>query len=546
MCCREPDLRPRTAIDRFAALWHNQVIQKRLATDWYKDVRKIDMGLSLAAGRIRQDALLALRGRIAGASASGVAGDGKQPLDLKSAYADIQTLANARSDLKPIQKAAARVTKTPGSPRFYVDGIIRSLTDCMDAVGDNVRPPPPEKHNALLMAISNCDKHSSSGGGGGIGGDSTSAGAAGVGPAAIKQQPDYGTSLTIGSAVGKKSKSGKKSGGSSERNTKSKASKAPKAPKATKTAAAAKAAAAAKLAASATAAAQSAVAAMAAPLIPLSKPLGHPVVASATSTTPSTASPSTSISAFPSYSPPSSNGTRSSNRRRRSSSRSPGGSSAIPSPASRKRIPDQQVESPPQRQATAAGTAAQQQQQSASPKSPTSDAAGSTSATPMTDEDEGTTASPLSATTCVANVVPTAEATPPSTGPAPSAAFSGPAAGGAQMDTDDNVLATPLHRSHGSRLALKAIEDEGVASPASGILVSPRVQAFAAVAAAALDASPLSSSGNSESASPAPAISPAKPPSDPDVVSSVEPNRDTFQQQQQQQQQQQLVGSLSS
>eukprot|EP00729_Bicosta_minor_P031372 gene31372-27609_t len=233
MCCREPDLRPRSAIDRFAALWHNEIIQKRLSTDWYKDVRKIDMGLSLAAGRIRQHG-----GAVIGKQSSSAGGKAEQQLqqqqpagvrpalDLKAAYADIETLANARSALKPIQKAAARVTQINGSPTFYVDGIISSLAECVQAVGvphnKKSQSSPSDTQNALLSAISNCNRKPSTAatcnGGSSVG---TSASSAGSKPPKTKHSAHQKSPLSIGSAVGKKPrppkppKSAKKSSSSS-------------------------------------------------------------------------------------------------------------------------------------------------------------------------------------------------------------------------------------------------------------------------------------------------------------------------------------------
>ena len=116
MCCRTAELQPRLAIDRFDALWHNDAIQLRLATQWYKEVRRIDIDLKKQSEKLQ--------------ACAGLAAGHPQ---IKEIIKTMRGLEVARSSLKPIQKASARITEKSDGPQFYAEGIKKVLAACEEA-----------------------------------------------------------------------------------------------------------------------------------------------------------------------------------------------------------------------------------------------------------------------------------------------------------------------------------------------------------------------------------------------------------------------------
>lgn len=116
MCCRTPELAPRLAIDRFGALWHNDAIQLRLATQWYKEVRRIDIDLCKQFEKLQ--------------ACAGLAAGHSQVREIIKA---MRGLEQQRSSLKPIQKASARITEKSDGPQFYAEGIKQMLAACAES-----------------------------------------------------------------------------------------------------------------------------------------------------------------------------------------------------------------------------------------------------------------------------------------------------------------------------------------------------------------------------------------------------------------------------
>jgi len=136
MCCRTPELEPRLAIDRFDALWHTDAIQLRLATQWYKEVRRIDIELGKQSEKLQ--------------ACAGLAAGHAQ---VKEIIKTMRGLEAARSSLKPIQKASARITEKTDGPQFYAEGIKKVLVACAEAT--RTAPIPASILKRLQTAVVN-------------------------------------------------------------------------------------------------------------------------------------------------------------------------------------------------------------------------------------------------------------------------------------------------------------------------------------------------------------------------------------------------------
>jgi hypothetical protein len=125
---------------RFSLLWDNDTIQKRLQTEWYKDVKQIDADLYHATTRL--SATVA-------AGAAGLSG-------VSAILEEISRLAQRRQETKSIQKSADRITnRGPGAPRFYSEVIVERLQEVQRLVATD--QPLQDGVDALINAVVNFD-----------------------------------------------------------------------------------------------------------------------------------------------------------------------------------------------------------------------------------------------------------------------------------------------------------------------------------------------------------------------------------------------------
>ena len=90
-------------------MWEDASVQTRVATDWYKDVRRMDESLIAMVEELQQ------------------CGRGKVNLAILEKLRD---LAHKRQDLKPIQKAQERFERGNvggPAPLFYADAILKAV-----------------------------------------------------------------------------------------------------------------------------------------------------------------------------------------------------------------------------------------------------------------------------------------------------------------------------------------------------------------------------------------------------------------------------------
>lgn len=123
--CRDPDSRePRSSIDRFNMLWQNDVIQNRLVTDWYKDVRQIDAALHSAAAQL--------------SSAMCFGSGGMAAVTVMATMEEIARLVESRAATKSIQKSTARTTSKQalGAQAFYIANIQEKLQLAQEAASE--------------------------------------------------------------------------------------------------------------------------------------------------------------------------------------------------------------------------------------------------------------------------------------------------------------------------------------------------------------------------------------------------------------------------
>ena len=133
--CRDPtkDNDVRVAIDRFDLLWASKVIQNRLTNDWFKDVRKIDNQLISVARQLRSLA----------------------PTDpaVASINVELLSLSQARSALRPIQKALDRRTKSSATHPLFAERIAACIAAYQAAAQASVAAP--EHIQAICSAVIN-------------------------------------------------------------------------------------------------------------------------------------------------------------------------------------------------------------------------------------------------------------------------------------------------------------------------------------------------------------------------------------------------------